>query len=99
MSARPGRQAGFFKKLDLTFAIVILLALLGLGVFFRVMSTTVLQPLSYKAEMQIDPDRYTKYQVKPSPPVDKVEQPRAKELSGLEEDEKAKGEEGKLDRK
>ena len=92
---RP-RQAGFFKKLDLTFAIVILLALLGLGVFFRVMSTTVLQPLSYKAEMQIDPDRYTKYQVKPSPPIEKVEQPKAKELAGLEEGEKAKDEEGKL---
>jgi TonB family protein len=92
---RP-RKTGFFKKLDATFAAVILLALIGLGVFFRVMSTAVLQPLSYKAEMQIDPDRYMKYQVKPTPPAPKVEAPKVKELSGLEEGEKAKGEEGKL---
>jgi TonB family protein len=95
---RP-RGKGLFQRLDLFFASVILLALLGLGVFFRLMSTTVVHPLSYKAELQLDPDRYTRYQVKPAPPVEKVEQPKVKELSGVEEGEKAKGEEGKLGEK
>jgi hypothetical protein len=97
---RP-KKKGLFKTLDLSFSIVVLLALIGIGIFFRVMHTTVVKPLTYKAEIEADPDRYARYQVKPSPPAEPVRSaaPKTKELSGLEEGEKAKGDEGQLGEK
>jgi hypothetical protein len=97
---RP-KKKGLFKTLDLPFATVVLLALIGIGVFFRLMSTTVVQPLTYKAELEADPERYARYVVKPSEPVPPPPSaaPKVKELAGLEEGEKAKGDEGKLGEK
>jgi TonB family protein len=87
------RDKTFFETLDVPFASTVVVALLGLALFFLMVSITPRNDDAFGEELQRNEQRYTKYQVKP--PV-KAEQPKFKELAGAKEGEKAKGEEGKL---
>jgi TonB family protein len=89
---RP-RDPGLFERLDVSFASTVLVALLGLALFFLMVSITPRNEDAYGDELQRNEQRYTKYQVKPP---EKVEQPKFKDLAGAKEGEKAKGDEGKL---
>jgi TonB family protein len=87
------RDKGILETLDVPFASTILVALLGLALFFLMVSITPRNEDAYGDELQRNENRYTKYQVKPP---EKVEQPKFKDLAGAKEGEKAKGDEGKL---
>src|SRR5438067_179854 len=89
---RPARRHRL-KRLDLPFAIVLMLALLALLAFLRAMSSMPRVDLDRDALAQ-SPERYAKYQVKPAEKA--PEPPKAKEPSGAREGDKSARAEGKL---
>jgi hypothetical protein len=88
----PQRDKSLLEQIDISFASTVLIALLALGLFFLMVS---IAPRSdnYSYDLSRNQQRFTKYQVKPPA---KVEQPKFKDLSGVKEGEKSKGDEGKL---
>src|ERR1700682_2008626 len=87
------RDKPLFEQLDFSFARTLLAALLALGLFFLMVSITPRSDDSYSDDLRRNQQRYTKYQVKPPA---KVGQPKVKDLSGVKEGDKSKGDEGKL---
>jgi outer membrane biosynthesis protein TonB len=81
------------EQIDIPFASTLLVALLALGLFFLMVSITPRPEESFSDDLSRNEQRYTKYQVKPP---EKVEQPKFKDLSGVKEGERSKGDEGKL---
>ncbi len=86
------KDRSVFRRLDVGFALTLLLALIALTTFFRTMSRMPdVQPLREAPTREF----VTRYQVKPAErPV--VEGPKPKDLSGVKEGDKSAGEEGKL---
>lgn len=94
LRAAPRKSGSPWRALDAGFALALLLALVGLAVFFRAMALAPAVEPSYRDALARTPDLYTRYQVKPAPkPVEPV---RPKDLSGVKEGDKSEGEEGKL---
>jgi hypothetical protein len=87
------RDKTLLEQIDIPFAGTLLVALLALGLFFLMVSITPRPEESFSDDLSRNQQRYTKYQVKPP---EKVEQPKFKDLSGVKEGERSKGEEGKL---
>lgn len=87
------RDKTLLEMVDLPFAATVLGVLLVLGLFFVLVGRMPPREESYSAELLRNPQRYARYQVRPA---EKVEQPKARDLSGAREGEKSKGEEGKL---
>jgi len=96
--AAPRTGKPSFRNLDAGFLVTLLIALLALGVFFRMVALAPALEPSYRDAVAKNPDLYARYQVKPPPPKP-VEPPRPKDLSGVKEGDKSQGEEGKLGKK
>lgn len=87
------RDKSLLEAIDIPFASTVLVALLGLSLFFLMVGITPRSDDSYSDDLSRNQQRFTKYQVKPP---EKIDQPRFKDLSGAKEGEKSKGDEGKL---
>jgi len=81
------------EQIDIPFASTVLVAMLALALFFLMVSITPRPEESLVDDLSRNQQRFTKYQVKAP---ERVEQPKFKNLSGVKEGEKSKGEEGKL---
>lgn len=82
-----------FEQVDIGFASTLLVALLGLLLFFLMVSITPRFEEGVSDDLTRNQNRFTKYQVKPA---EKIETPKFKDLSGAKEGAKAKEKEGKL---
>jgi hypothetical protein len=87
------RDRALLESIDVPFASTVIVALLALGLFFLMVGLTPRRAESYLDDLSRNPQRFTKYQVKPPAITD---QPKLKDLSGAKEGDKSKGEEGKL---
>ena len=92
--AQRQKDLPLHRRIDVRFGAIVLMALLALLAFFRVVSTMPAGDQSYREAVAQNPDRFTRYQVKP---LEKpAEPPKPKEASGAKEGEKSAGPEGKL---
>ena len=88
------REKPLLEQIDISFASTLVLALLALGLFFLMVSITPRPDEGVSDDLTRNQQRLTKYEVKP--PETKPETPKFKDLAGVKEGEKAKGDEGKL---
>ena len=88
------REKTLLEQVDLGFAGTVLVALLAMGIFFWMVAMAPRTQEGSSRDLQQRQQMLTQYRVKPQEP--KREQPRVKDLAGVKEGEKAKGDEGKV---
>ena len=87
------REKSLLRRIDVSFAATLLIALIALGVFFWMVSQTPHRDPFWSDDLARNPQRIAQYQVKPAP---KIEKPKVRDFSGAREGEKSQGPEGKL---
>lgn len=85
---------GLLDQLDISFTTTLLIAILGLVLFWLLLQITPRWDDMFGDDLSRNQARFTQYQVKPPEP-----QKKFKELSGVKEGAKAKGDEGKFGKK